>query len=360
MKEKSLKVLVIVLTILVVGLGGFIVYDKVLNNKNTNNDNKNNKQEEKKYKLNVFVDNRDNLCDEESDTCSLKYTLYVPEKNAKVLAIGFIDHQNSSSNILFGNEDVYFAEIKKENNNIKKTNLKNIYDEYYIIENDSSEEIGIGYKKDKDFSYLSLNNIIKDNYFEGYDADKYFLVDLKNNKVLLYNGMKEKGYRRNYHIYDKNGVVYFLEQCHCDVPGAVLYDKNLNVLNDDGLFSVSNDESLYIVNNNVVNKYSNGKKIKSFDYSKYNNKIINLISNYIAVYENDDIVLINLENDNKINTNSSKYCKNYGYASIYSALSSTFNSLNGNNIEVQFSCNDSSKLVILNVNILDNSVTIKN
>ena len=31
MKEKSLKVLVIVLTILVVGLGGFIVYDKVLN-----------------------------------------------------------------------------------------------------------------------------------------------------------------------------------------------------------------------------------------------------------------------------------------------------------------------------------------
>ena len=57
MKENNSKVLVIVLTILVLGLGGFIIYDKVLNNKSTNTNNNNNQSNDTKrviYKLQII------------------------------------------------------------------------------------------------------------------------------------------------------------------------------------------------------------------------------------------------------------------------------------------------------------------
>ena len=57
MKENNSKVLVILLAILVLSLGGFIIYDKVLNNKNINDNDNNNQSNSTKrviYKLQVI------------------------------------------------------------------------------------------------------------------------------------------------------------------------------------------------------------------------------------------------------------------------------------------------------------------
>ena len=57
MKDNNSKVLVIVLAILVLSLGGFIIYDKVLNNKNINDNDNNNQSNSTKrviYKLQVI------------------------------------------------------------------------------------------------------------------------------------------------------------------------------------------------------------------------------------------------------------------------------------------------------------------
>ncbi len=55
--KNNLKIVVIVLIILVLGLGGFIIYDKVLNNKSINTNNNNNQSNDTKrviYKLQII------------------------------------------------------------------------------------------------------------------------------------------------------------------------------------------------------------------------------------------------------------------------------------------------------------------
>ena len=86
-KRKSYSILVIILMILVLGLGGFIVYDKVLkedkttNNENSNSENSNNENTNVSETSNPFELFRNNLIQErnekfdESKDRSLSYSL---------------------------------------------------------------------------------------------------------------------------------------------------------------------------------------------------------------------------------------------------------------------------------------------
>lgn len=171
MKENSLKVLVIVLTILVVGLGGFIVYGKVLNNKNTNNDNNNNIQEEPKD--DTEKDNLEEKLREKADTKNLtitkyleEYLLYVPfsyDADGKLKNKSIEDIYNNNEEISYSIWNYVWLNAGTQNGDRKLSveQVDNFVYEYFNLKNYKVKNMVIG--KPKPSNIFGLTK--KDNFY---------------------------------------------------------------------------------------------------------------------------------------------------------------------------------------------------
>ena len=170
MKEKSLKVLVIVLTILVVGLGGFIVYDKVLNNKNTNNDNKNNNIQDEP-KDDVEKDNLEEKLQAKADAKNLtikkyleEYMIYIPhsydyDNGSKLKNISIEDIYNNNEKISFCIwKYVWFNASDADNRSLDVKQVDDYLDEYFNLKNYKVKELVIGKPDDSNIFGLTKKN----------------------------------------------------------------------------------------------------------------------------------------------------------------------------------------------------------
>ena len=123
-KKNNLIPIVIILIVLVLGLGGFIVYDKVLNNNEDNSDG---------YTLNVFGSDF-NSCSGEN--CSkIIYTIKTNTEEAKIL--------RASDNFVLYN-DIGLKVYDRKNDKVLNIELEPDYDIYsFHLSEDENKVIGI-------------------------------------------------------------------------------------------------------------------------------------------------------------------------------------------------------------------------
>lgn len=234
MKEKSLKVLVIVLTILVLGLGCFIVYDKVLNNKNTNNDNKNNNIQEEP-KEDTEKDNLEEKLQAKADAKNLtikkyleEYMIYIPfnyDKDDKLKNISIEDIYNNNEEISFSIWMYVWLNASDVDN--RSLDVKQVDDFVYEYFNLKNYEV-----KEKVIGEPSVSNI--------------FGLTKKNNKYIATMEPTEWGFP----IYEVFDVKYLEDSIEVSfkVPFTA-YPTKTKIYTDEG--------TLYL-------KYNNG----NFNFSK--------------------------------------------------------------------------------------------
>ena len=161
-KNTGVIVLVIVLSLMVVGLGGFIVYDKVLSNDkiedtnvsdnvNTNdNINDNNESDEpENNQTNQEVNNNSNLQENSSDECINEDSVQVDYSKLTDMGTGIDIKSLSGFNYQLSiSSKGELSYLNKENGKEGKINVKNVVDvvfqqyfgeengEYFILTND--------------------------------------------------------------------------------------------------------------------------------------------------------------------------------------------------------------------------------
>ncbi|MBQ8472405.1 MAG: hypothetical protein IJ501_02765 [Bacilli bacterium] len=306
-KKNNLIPIVIILIVLVLGLGGFIVYDKVLKN-DANNSNTNYTLNVLKSDISYCNSNNDNTCKdvvytiktETSDATFVKsdngFILYddngLKIYNAKTKEIKNIDLENNyiDYNLYLNNEKNEVAGIvyKLQNNKVGYYNvLKNmkLYDGQYELINFLDENYinAINASIDDSTSYLLNTNEEKIELSENFDDACGFYYSLQN-------------YKDKYYFFERRG-------CNSDFINKI-YDNNKQVIFDGAVenYKVSVvADNLYLVDNNVVKKYDiNGNLVstnKSFD------NIIDLIDKYVVYKNKNNLYISNFEkNDNKLIT----------------------------------------------------------
>lgn len=325
-KNTGLKVLVIILCLLVVGLSGYIVYDKVLSDEkepnqgtNDNNDKKilyivtDEKSVEKKYLTEDYngIDNKNNIIAEYkcySDNCYANYP-YIPspnysfvgensvlitvkedEKN-KVIKYNYItkkvedtyDSANSSYDLEEGNYTINVSKMvdEKYKSALLGKNGKMLTGfEYDSLPAGKMSQYGSDSKNSDWYGPNSLARVGKDNLYGIIDVSNgKVIVDLKYQDIILSpNG---------YYSIKENNKWY-------------LYDNNLNkVLNKgyDGIFA-------YNFGILVLSKSENDKiEIKLINYNGSDKtNTIEIKNNFFADYYTGDLsyreLLYIVENNN--------------------------------------------------------------
>jgi len=212
-KSKGLIVLVIILSILVVGFGGYIFYDKVL--KKTNNETQEFQNGNQKNEENNSQDN---------NSTNYNYTL---SKRTTIQEIGkgyfniLIDTQGNAYLSTGGNLDY-------EKDEILKTNVKNIEKKFktyspkdYISYGGDSTEI-TAYK-------LNMTNVLTSFYvYVGNGGSSYFVFIKENGKLsyLSYDKLIHNGEIYLQDINNLDNIISVVENYYSMTPYAIDVNGN--------------------------------------------------------------------------------------------------------------------------------------
>ena len=348
-KEKSSNKLVIwaiVITIIVILLGGFIIYDKFLGNNNVVLDNKvndaNNENEEEQNEEKGFVEKRLVVYKSIKNEYSIIKDSYHNEKGFEIEAYSdeaeLLDVNNNSGYLLYKDKDIILYNISSKES--EKLDINNSYKHYKMIESfDNKKIIGIYYSdvnsQNEDIKNAVLYNLEtnKEMYKGKYDTfanvnnDNYLVAkkcsSSKNDcEFILLRKDKEEailnntGSLINYEIkVDENGNVLFYVMSN----GLTIKSTKVTIYSKekDELFSnieknrYSFDKKyLYMVNNNIITKYDKNMKILE-TYNDFK-EVKQLINNYaIVVNMDNELVIRDLISDTS--TKLMDYKKEYTY-----------------------------------------------
>lgn len=269
--------IVIVLIIIILILIGFIIYKELKNSNAIENKNK--------YTLNIYKDDDNYLCNEQSSYCNtIAYTIKAETSNAKVIEI-------SDNLILYDDNGLkYYNCDTNENKNVM---LNNEYENYHILNEKylSFTKDNVLYLYDIDNKNKDISVKLEDNYLYP-----YFDIYTYNNKniyiatdklpestyiIKIYNNEKKE-------IIDGNGIknliMYEEHIYYNDNETVKKYDldgKFINSIKVDGTFkNFHYDNIAYIKDNQLMLMNFNTGKTK---------KIVNVSNNNIHVesYYND-------------------------------------------------------------------------
>ena len=277
-QKKSNNVLLIVLMILVLGLGGFIVYDKVLkDSKTTNNDNNSsstiednndNKQETNyQYIINVYKDDNNHLCKSQDPICNqIAFHINAESSNAEI-----IDIDSTSYNLILYKDNgfkIYNIKddtITKVNLNIDDYNGISIVNKDYISATKNNNLYLINIKTGQEELSIKMSEM----------AGDYFKVYSYNNKNIFihFESITETTALREIYDYNKNKIFSHLD--------------NINIYKDN----------IYIYSDNEIKKYNlEGKLIET---KKEDGVIKGIILDSVVYTKNNELLLKNIET-NKI------------------------------------------------------------
>ena len=279
-KKKIIIVVVIMVSLLVVGIGTFIVWDKFF-------------KEDDTYIIYLYR-NKDgnNFCEEVNDDCVEENPLEIKTKKEDAKILNLTDDEFKGGNYAVYKDDyIYFYDI--DNNEKIKLNLDTNKYNYFEFIGDSKKINGIGCYKEVDdvLEYSAFYNLDKKALmYEG----KYTFSDAKNGYLnaeycVKYNDDDEYELKCSINLLDMN------EEKIIDK-----YENDNHIYNYSYEVISNKNNLLYLIRvkgycTDLLNLYSNGKKIVSnLDNDLFyqgNNYVISGANNTIIKYDFDGNVL---------------------------------------------------------------------
>lgn len=313
-KKNSLTSVVVILIVLIIGLAGFIAYDKVFYSK---------------YTLNVLKSDISYCDSNKYNTCSdVIYKIKTNVQDAKLY--------NATLNFALYNDNG----LKIYNNKTKeiiKLNLETNYETYKLhISEDENKIIGIIcysylYNNENNeprsaYYSLALNKFIYENkYVELFVYSDDFIsasdgVYPSYNHLLYTSHEEELISGNNLSLKETNNSYYIVDSTLYTYHNIYTKDKKIIASNIDYKNLMFKDDNLYIINDNKIQKYDvNGnlvetisKYLKPLGFIKENGDYIVYINNNILEIENintKEIIKIADWNNKYELTNYSVYLK---------------------------------------------------
>ena len=314
MKErKGLWVSFIVVLVIALLLGGFIVYDKFIKNR----------EEEKevayKYELKVYKnpDNDDYLC-KSYDNSSCKEIAFVIKTESEQAEIVETYSYSSSEHdfVLYADNGLKLYDVTSKTS--KKLNLDSSYEYYNIKLNaDLSEVVGILCNKDNDYSYYDIleekekfkgkyKNLkfIDENYLNGEIDNKVYLINSKTGEHEFEAEIANEPDIYNKSISSKvfDGKKFYIVSI--SGPEGVenvqgIYNENKKEVSSGGIGGIYN-KYIYLGSNsdNTIKKYDLDGKLLSTN--TVDGKILNVILDKVVLLKDNNLYLQNIENNEKI------------------------------------------------------------
>lgn len=253
-KEKKISVLSIILILIVIGLGCYIVCDKVIDNKKTNinnNENINESNEDVNEKDNEDVKENKEEVKEENKSEVNDDKLYHIEKLDNA-----ITYEGYQSNKVFTTGEISFdyPVIDIDSDEIKKVNAEilKIYCESYLFE-ESKISNGHFFKLYKNSKSYGTTSDIK--------SAKYYISE-GSNYLSIIIGIEDN------HIVGESSLNYI---------GYVINKKTKKIMSNKEileLFNATKDENAYINENNQDYMDTKANSIEDLKLYVYNDKIV--------------------------------------------------------------------------------------
>ena len=254
LKEK--KYIVIVLIIIILILTGFIIYKELKNSNTIENKNK--------YTLNIYKNDDNYLCNEQSSYCNtIAYTIKTETSDAKVIEI--------SDNLILYNDNglKYYNCDTNENKNIM---LNNEYENYHIL-----NEKYLSFKKDNVLYLYDIDNKNKDISVKLEDNYTYPYFD-----IYTYNN--KNTYIATYKVFDTTSYPTFIIKIYNNEKKEIIDDNKIKNL-------IMYKEYIYYNDNETVKKYDlDGKFINSI---KVDGTFKNFHYDNIAYIKDNQLMLMN-------------------------------------------------------------------
>lgn len=275
MKDKKI-ITIIVLIILVFGLGGFIIYDKVLKEDDVI------KEDDYKYTLNVYT-NGEYLCLDSAYCSSIAFTIKTENSDAKVITF-----DNTNNLVLYVDNGYKIYNVKDEKS--VKTSL--VLDDYTSI------------------------MLINESYISITTNNKVELINVNNNKVELSENLSEMG-GNNFDIYSYNNKNIFISYDMSSETKIInkIYDNDKKELfSSNSYFNIYKDNIYNLDINNDIKKYDLYGNL--IDTIKIDGVIHDIFNNYIIYTNNDKLMVRNIDSNKDIEVSEYKELKNI-YSKYY-------------------------------------------
>lgn len=313
--NKGLIILIIIFGLIVLGLGGWMVYDKVINKDEP-------KPVEEKdvvgYKglKEIDVSNYQN-----SNNCKSEWAARVDDtpivsKNIKTesTSINCISYEDNYLLYEDNNKLKIYDDINKKYYNV---NFNCIDDMVCYLESHDDKLVGIVYLENEDSEKKSFYSIISDktiyknkynemgalsdkyvsaiNYYDENDNSNAYILSASDEKIIL--SASSGNYNQGcgiieYSVFNDNSNYIILSfEKTCDGGDKFIYkvyDKSLKLISEDfdGI-AINEARNLVLEKNNIISVYdASGKIINTID--NYNN-IINIDNKYIYYLDNNEV-----------------------------------------------------------------------
>ena len=263
-KKNNLIPIVIILIVLVLGLGGFIVYDKVLNNKENNNELENNENFNNNYNYNIYSNLTNISCyyDKNSETYNHECEIY----NTKSLYDKYnLPNNHVINKLIVANDEIIYLVLS---NGYYEVDTK--YHEYlYSIEKKNSYFIDDNYKciagiylKDNIPNIVLYNNV--------YGKYEFKTINLNSDSIVVESVYPEVISFGNPVLVSKNNKTYIILTLESEVTDKLILTtdfKKIDIglayhpyeLTDDGNIKIFVGSYQYKIYDDKGNIISEGK-----------------------------------------------------------------------------------------------------
>lgn len=304
-KTKKIALISIIVLILILGFIGYFIYYMTYTD---NNGEDNIDDDDLKYTLNVYKNENNLLCKEQSSNCKdIAFSIPTKVNNAKI-----IDFDQDYLFVLYEDNN----ELKIFNKKLEESlgvSLEHNYKEYTIYtNNDKSNVIGIVYKTSDDkvgyFNVATGNKLYEGKYKSLILNSDSTLNACKNGTLYLLNKDSEQEELSYKVSKDADCEIYaFLSEIYSDksfyrvvdeFETKIIYSNSKKIIYDKQIKKEEvsfNDGYLYLVENKKIKKYDiDGKLIST---SKEYNNIKGLLLNYVIYVQDNYLMLLNIDNE---------------------------------------------------------------
>ena len=345
--KKNNILFICMIGVLLVLIGGYFLYTKVLvkdNNKPKENEqkeeNKEESKEEKKeeetqedevlnYTLDVYKQESGYFCKEKSDYCKdVAFTIKTQTNDAKILYV-------SEDYILYNDNQLKIYNVKSKN--VKKVKLENSYNQYTLIYDSEGNVQGILYTSiNKKSGYYNISTNTKmydlkydnlygfnDGFLRACKDKSIYLLNIDNEKEeLVYNtgNSCDKYIGLGFEITNYNGKNFY--RIVGEPNTYMLYSNSKKVIYDKEIKEEAisfNNEFVYFVDGNNIKKYDIDGNLSS-TYNLPNN-FKGLIANYAVYVENENLSLMDTDKNKSVvldKWNDDYYFDTWQISGVYS------------------------------------------